>query len=182
MFAKNIRYLRRMKEWTQDELAKKIGYKSFVTVSKWELGESRPRATEMEKLSQLFGVSINDLINSDLEHGKSNDTGSSIRINVYGSVPAGIPTEAIENIVDWEDIPKEWISGGREYFGLKVKGDSMYPKYMEGDTIIVRKQSYCESGQDCIVYVNGFDATLKDVTTICVQESKAQPPTGTTLF
>ena len=85
------------------------------------------------------------------------------RIKVFGTVPAGIPIEAIEDVVDWEDIPNDWISGGQEYFGLKVKGDSMYPKYLDGDTIIVRKQSDCESGQDCVVYVNGYDATLKKV-------------------
>ena len=78
-------------------------------------------------------------------------------------MPAGVSIDAIEDIVDWEDIPTEWLNGGREYFGLKVKGDSMYPKYMEGDTIIVRKENDCESGQDCVVYVNGYDATLKKV-------------------
>lgn len=90
-------------------------------------------------------------------------THEAVRINVYGSVPAGVPQEAIEDIVDWEDIPKEWTTGGRECFGLKVKGASMEPKYLAGDTIIVRKQSDCENGQDAVVYVNGYDATLKRV-------------------
>ena len=85
------------------------------------------------------------------------------RIHVYGSVPAGVPTEALEDIVDFEDIPTEWLRGGQEYFGLKVKGDSMYPVYLDGDTIIVRKQPTCESGEDCVVYVNGYEATLKRV-------------------
>ena len=44
-----------------------------------------------------------------------------------------------------------------------MKGDSMYPKYLEGDTIIVEVRHDCESGQDAIVYVNGYDATLKTV-------------------
>ena len=78
-------------------------------------------------------------------------------------VPAGVPIEAIEDILDWEDIPMDWLRGGKEYFALKVQGDSMFPKYIEGDTIIVRKECDCESGQDCIVYVNGYDATLKKV-------------------
>lgn len=85
------------------------------------------------------------------------------RIHVYGSVPAGVPVEAVEDIVDFEDIPTEWLRGGQEYFGLKVKGDSMYPAYLDGDTIIVRKQPTCESGEDCVVYVNGYEATLKQV-------------------
>lgn len=78
-------------------------------------------------------------------------------------MPAGIPIEAIEDVVDWEDIPEEMVRGNKEYFGLKVSGDSMYPKYLDGDTVIVLKQPTCESGDDCIVYVNGYDATLKTV-------------------
>jgi SOS-response transcriptional repressor LexA len=39
----------------------------------------------------------------------------------------------------------------------------MYPKYFEEDTVIVLRQPECESGQDCVVYVNGYDATLKKV-------------------
>ena len=86
-----------------------------------------------------------------------------MRINVYGSVPAGIPIEAIQDIVDREEIPSEWTKGGQEFIALKVIGDSMYPKYMEGDTIIIQMQPIAETGQDCVVYVNGFDATLKTV-------------------
>ena len=87
----------------------------------------------------------------------------SVTIKVYGTIPAGIPMEAIEDVIDSEQIPFEMTRGGREYFALQVKGDSMYPIYMDGDTIIVRKASSCQSGDDCIVYVNGDDATLKRV-------------------
>lgn len=86
-----------------------------------------------------------------------------VRIPVLGLVPAGIPIEAIEDIVDWEEIPAAMCSGERQYFGLRVKGDSMYPEYLDGDTIIVRKSPAFESGDVCVVYVNGFDATLKRV-------------------
>lgn len=86
-----------------------------------------------------------------------------VTINVYGTIPAGIPVEAIEDVIDTEQIPAEWLSGGKEYFSLKVKGDSMYPVYLDGDIVIVRKQTTCRTGDDCVVYVNGFDATLKRV-------------------
>ncbi|MCH5279711.1 MAG: helix-turn-helix domain-containing protein [Christensenellaceae bacterium] len=86
-----------------------------------------------------------------------------VKISVYSRVPAGIPLEVIDDIVDTEEIPEEWTSGGREYFATIVCGDSMYPKYIEGDVIIVRKQPSFESGQDCVVYVNGYEATLKKV-------------------
>ena len=162
IFAKNIRYLRKRANMSQESLAEKLGYKSYTTIQKWEMGTSEPPLKIISEMASIFNVDVNDLFHSDLsapvtQHSQPN------RIPVLGSVPAGVPIDAIEDIVDWEDIPTEWLNGGREYFGLKVKGDSMYPKYIEGDTIIVRKESDCESGQDCVVYVNGYDATLKKV-------------------
>lgn len=84
-------------------------------------------------------------------------------IKVYGTIPAGVPVEAIEDVVDTEEIPTAWLQGGREYFALRIKGDSMYPQYLEGDIVIFRKTSTCETGDDCVVYVNGQDATLKRI-------------------
>lgn len=162
MFAKNIRYLRKKYELTQKELADRVGLKS-ATVSKWESGANKPRFKEMQLLTQIFNVTENDLIHTDLSMPVQNEPSSAVRIKVYGSVPAGIPIEAIEDVIGFEDIPAEWTAGGREYFALKVVGDSMAPKYLNGDTVICRKQSCCENGQDCVVYVNGYDATLKRV-------------------
>ncbi|MCI9468859.1 MAG: helix-turn-helix domain-containing protein [Oscillospiraceae bacterium] len=88
---------------------------------------------------------------------------ASIKIPVLGSIPAGIPMEAIEDIIDWEEIPESMCNGEKEYFGLRVKGDSMYPEYLDGDTVIVRKTPCCDSGDVCVVYVNGYDATLKRI-------------------
>lgn len=71
--------------------------------------------------------------------------------------------EAVEDILDWEEIPASMCSGGREYFALQVQGDSMWPDYLTGDVVIIRKTPCCESGEDCVVYINGYDATLKQV-------------------
>ena len=86
-----------------------------------------------------------------------------LRVPVLGVIQAGVPIDAIEDILDWEEVPASWAGGGREYFGLRVKGDSMYPKYLEEDTVILRKQPTCDSGDDCAVLVNGDAATLKQV-------------------
>lgn len=39
----------------------------------------------------------------------------------------------------------------------------MMPEYLDGDTIILEKVDDCESGQDCVVMVNGQDGTFKRV-------------------
>lgn len=84
-------------------------------------------------------------------------------IPVLGSIPAGAAIEAVQDIIEWIDIPEEWTHGDRLYFGLQVKGDSMFPEYLEGDTVILRKQPCCDSGDDCAVMVNDSEATLKRI-------------------
>ena len=48
-----------------------------------------------------------------------------------------------------------------EYFGLKIRGDSMEPRICDGDVVIVRQQDDAESGDIVIAMVNGDDATCK---------------------
>lgn len=85
-----------------------------------------------------------------------------VKIPVFGNVAAGIPIEAIEDIEDYEEITEEMARDG-EYFALRIKGDSMMPRILEGDVIIVRKQPTVESGDLAVVLVNGSDATCKKV-------------------
>ena len=82
---------------------------------------------------------------------------------VYGTIPAGIPMECIEDIIDKEEIDADMLRGGKEYFGLKIKGNSMYPEYLDNDTIILEKVDDVESGTDAVVMVNGNDGTFKRV-------------------
>lgn len=83
-----------------------------------------------------------------------------IRIPVLGNVAAGIPIEAIEDIIDYEEISEELAHTG-EFFALKIKGDSMSPRICDGDVVIVRKQNDAESGDIVIAMVNGDNATCK---------------------
>lgn len=83
-----------------------------------------------------------------------------ITIKVLGHVAAGIPIEAIEDIVDTEEITGELAATGK-FFGLRIKGNSMEPKISDGDTVIVRQQDDADSGDIVIVLVNGSDATCK---------------------
>lgn len=88
-----------------------------------------------------------------------------VKIPVLGRIPAGMPFEAIEDeyTTDYEEIPKAWLRGGNEFFALKLDGDSMEPEYQDKDVVIFRKAPDCESGQDCCIRINGYDATFKRV-------------------
>lgn len=117
------------------------------------------------ELANAMNMKIEDLlniINKDQEF-KINSTSNSAVVFVYGSIPAGIPMECIEDIIDTEEIPADMLKGGKQYFGLKVKGNSMEPDYLDGDTLILEKADDCESGDDCVVMVNGNDGTFKRV-------------------
>lgn len=156
-FCDMLLYFRKKAGLSQQELSDSLGMKRS-TVGMYETGKREPDFETLEVFADFFNVSMDVMTGRGGEDGPKGE-----RIPVVGSVPAGIPVEAIEDIVDWEEIPASMCSGGREYFGLLVKGDSMYPEYMEGDTIIVRKTPSFESGDVCVVYVNGYDATLKRV-------------------
>ncbi len=161
--SEKIKHLRLSKGLSQETLGEMVGVKK-AAINKYETGRVvNIKRTTLQKLADALGVSPADLLDDcDSVHAYSSQL-TSIRIPVLGSVPAGIPLEAIEDVVDWEDIPIEWTQGGKEFFSLRVKGDSMYPKFIEGDTIILRKEDDCENGDICAVYVNGYDATLKKV-------------------
>lgn len=91
-----------------------------------------------------------------------NSQGKGVKIPVLGKVAAGIPIEAVEDIIDYEEISFEMAMAG-EYFALQINGDSMMPRMQHGDVVIVRKQSSVDSGETAVVLVNGGDATVKKV-------------------
>lgn len=152
-----LKELRKGKGLTQVELAKQIGI-GQSGYSDWERGITRIDSESLAKLSALFSVSVGYILGED-----ENERESFRRVPVLGSVPAGIPIDAIEDIIDWEDLPESMFTGDKEYFALEVKGDSMWPDYLPGDIVIVQRQPCCESGDVCVVYVNGYAATLKQV-------------------
>lgn len=92
--------------------------------------------------------------------GGTKEKKKGVTINVLGRVAAGIPIEAIEDIIDTEEISEELAATG-EFFGLQIHGNSMEPRICEGDVVIVRQQDDAESGEIVIATVNGTDATCK---------------------
>ena len=157
-----ISELRKKLGISQAELSKKLGV-AQNTISNWENGNRQPDNDILNKLADIFNTTIDYILGREENISPATLERSVVDVNVYGTIPAGIPIEAIEDVIGTEQIPASWLSGGREYFALVVRGDSMYPVYLDGDTVIVRKESTCQTGDDCVVYVNGYDATLKRV-------------------
>ena len=168
--AKNIRYLRKKMGLSQDDLAKKFGYKSYTTIQKWESGVSEPPFKQLTALSKLFEVDMDTLINCDLEKPDTNTENiikkiggvpytTSKRIPILGYISAGLPLYAEEHI---EGYTYTDLNHGSEYFALRVKGDSMTAaRIFDNDILIVRKQSTVENGEIAVVIVDSENATVK---------------------
>ena len=91
-----------------------------------------------------------------------NDT-EFVNIPVVGRVAAGVTCYADMDIVDYEPTSVDSITPGEEYVYLKVVGDSMYPKFEEGDLVLVRRQTSVDSGSYAVVIIDGEDGVIKKV-------------------
>lgn len=162
--------LRNEKKYSQETMAKELSV-SKSTIAMWETGKRLPSPELYEQIADYFNVDIDYLygrtnIRKKFHYDNQGNeyvlTGLSkgVTINVLGRVAAGIPIEAIENIIDTEEISEQLASTG-EFFGLQIHGDSMEPRMYENDVVIVRKQDDAESGDIVIAMVNGNDATCK---------------------
>lgn len=167
-----IKDLRKRLGFSQQTLADKIGVsKSYISIL--ERGKNyrdgskkiKPNIEILNRIAELDGKTFDQMV-GELEDFEVNissitpPTRPAFRIPVLAKVAAGIPIEAIEDIVDWEeasDLPGE----EGDYFGLVVKGDSMNPEIKDDDVLIVRKQPTAENGQIAVVMVNGDEGTCK---------------------
>ncbi len=186
-FAKNLKALRERNGYSQSELSRitqkicesynqsinddenKLSPITQASIARWEAGENSPSVDNIVLLRHALGVDLVDLIGKDLSFDNatyievSNDC---VQIPVLGTIKAGIAIEAQQDILEYVDIPKAWLRGNKKFYGLKISGDSMYPKYNENDIVIFEQtEDYTiANNKDCAVMVNGFDATFKNVT------------------
>lgn len=144
--------------------AMKCGF-SNATATHWKNGKT-PRAKAIKDLCEMFGVSQACILGfEDIpEHlVQPSQDKTAHRLPVLADVAAGIPIDAIidNDIDDWEEIPEQLDE--KEYFALRIKGDSMAPRMLTGDVVLVHIQPDIEDGEIAIVGVNGDCATCKRV-------------------
>ena len=125
----------------------------------------KARALEVVKLPE--NASANDIFNSFtpsvIKGGLDKSKSNSSKVSVLGSIAAGTPIEAIQHEVDKVALPEDLQKNG-EYFGLRVKGDSMIEAGInDGDTVIIKKTSTADTGQIAVVLIDEQEATLKRI-------------------
>lgn len=153
---------------TQAARALQIPYTTYVN---YEKGEREPNTEMLIKIAGFYGVSVDYLIgHSDRERPQLLPpviTDDVVAIPVIGEIAAGYGELAVE---DWSgetvDIPRRFLKGHKseEFFILNVHGDSMYPLYMEGDKVLILRQTaLARSGEIGAVLYDSEMATLKKV-------------------
>lgn len=178
-FKDKLRLERKKRKLSQTELANMTGV-NLKTISRYELGKaSQVKFKMIQRICEAFKTTplnfledvddpylkemYNAILLGKLPNTLPSDKNELTSLEVLGSVPAGVPVEAIEDIRGhvWVDMSKYY--GNPTLLALEVKGDSMYPFYLPGDTIIIEKTFEFKNGQDVVVYVNGYEATLKTI-------------------
>lgn len=157
-FADMVGFLRRREGYSQKELADKLGI-SRSAVGMYERGEREPDFETLEAFADIFNVNMDTML------GKSTNPSNAIEYNehyfapIVGSIPAGYPAVAFEDIEGYEPIP---YPDPENYFFLRVSGNSMINAGIQpGSLVLIRRQDYAEPGQIVACRVNGDEATLK---------------------
>lgn len=159
--------LRKKNGYTQKRLAEVLQIDQSA-ISYWESGRAYPDTQKQITLANLFQVSIDYMLGRDVPEGTPptfsaagtfSVRNATKKINVYAYINS---MDSLENsaVVEQIDIPSDWEG---DYFGIIMKGDSMSPRYMDGDTVIIRRQMGCEAGQDALVFVGAQPGSLKKV-------------------
>ncbi len=146
---------------SQEELARRMGYKNRSTIAKIEGEVNDLSQSKVRAFAQVLDTTPAYLMGWEGASPAQEPTTGAV-IPVRGRVAAGLPITAVEEVIDYEEIPQKMALSG-EYIALKIKGDSMEPKMSEGDVVIVRLQPDVENGETAVVLVNGDDATVKKV-------------------
>lgn len=140
---------------SMSELARRVGTAKSA-ISRYFKGTREFPLNKVGEFASALHTTPDFLLGMEYEPQQS----QGLQIPVLGTVAAGIPISAVEDILDYEEVPQSWENQG-EFFALKINGDSMEPRMESGDVVIVKQQSDANSGDTIIVLVNGDDATCK---------------------
>ena len=164
-----IKELRLALGLTQDELARKVGYTSRSTIAKIESGAvdlSQSKIQEFAKVLKTTPAYLTGWDENNVSPGPVEEQEEAlVKFPVIGSISAGYGGIAVEEYTEeYESIPSSSLRGHSpgDYFVLEVKGNSMYPLFLEGDRVLVRRCSSVENGTIAAV-LYGDCATLKKV-------------------
>lgn len=163
----NIRYFRKLRNLSQDEIAKRLGYKSFTTIQKWETGMAEPPVGKLYELSDILHVSIMDLLKDNLDAEEALTVSTNFYHYVPTSVSAGnLTTIDAINFMPTISIPDFMMgryAGNKNILLMTVNGESMNNVIQNGSVIAILTNIELPDihDGDIVVIKNGGDYTVK---------------------
>lgn len=165
-FSSNLKKIREKRGLSQSKLGAMAGVNQ-TTIARWENKEIAPSIDNVEDLANALNISLPDLLTKNLSFDNASfiELDDVIKIPVFGTIRAGVPIESQSDILDYVEIPKSWAKGGKQFYGLKISGDSMFPKYQENDIVIFEQTNDTSlyNGKDVAVMINGTESTFKKI-------------------
>jgi len=162
---KRIRARREELGISQEELAKRLGYKSRSSINKIEKGENDIPQSKIVAFAQALQTTPECLM------GWAQPTATALpnipnifplktkKVPLLGTIAAGTPIYAEENFDGYRESTEDVHAD----FCLKIKGDSMIgARINDGDIVFIRKQPDVKNGEIAAVLIDG-EATLKRV-------------------
>ena len=162
---KRLREIRKKRNITLKELAEKVNV-AECTMSQYETLQRQPPLDTLRTIADALQTTTDKLLGREESNVEPvNINKNLVKIPIYGKIPAGVPMEMIDEsyIDDYVEMDSKQLRGSSTYFGLKVKGNSMFPEFRSGDIVIFRQQSHCENGDFCAVSINHTECTFKKV-------------------
>lgn len=162
-----IRKLREENGMSQTELAEKINT-TKQNLYKYENGIiTNIPSDKIEAIAQVYGITPSYIMGWDNKTEPSNIsaiyTDGIYKIPVFETVSAGFGAYASSDIIDYIPIFVRNPNEVPDLMGIRVSGDSMYPKIEDGDIIVVHKQSSVDSGSIAVVLLDDEEGLVKKV-------------------
>lgn len=141
---------------------------SISSINAWRNGKANPSAKALEKIANYFNLPISYFYEEHYDSDRTKfPTADILRLPVLYTVSAGFNHEIIENDdCEIQEIPSSIIGGYKEneLFVFSVSGDSMFPKFLDGDRVLVARTPSVSSGDIAVVTYDDYqDGTLKKV-------------------
>lgn len=158
IFAKNLNYYMNINKKNRSDVCRDLDI-PYSTFTDWCNANIYPRIDKIEMLANYFDIKKSDLVENKEKLDMIGNPVTSIP--VLGTVKAGYDYLAQENWIGTIDVETSLVGNGKDYFALKVHGNSMSPVLIEDDIVIIKKQNDFENGDIVVAIINGDEATIK---------------------
>ena len=142
------------KDIKQKELTASLGLKESA-FSEWKKGKTHSYRKYLKEIAAILDVREDELLFDEIPSEKRHV------LPIFGMVSCGNGCNVMEEVIGYETADVQYDE--EEYFWLQAEGDSMYPKIMDGDLVLVKRQTSVDVGDTAVLVVDEQEGYLKKV-------------------